>query len=149
MTATTPPRRVPRSRIVGAVLLAAYLAFAALVVLWPQRVDGDSLGVYRVLYQLYGVGMPRWITYNLVQFVANVALTAPIGLFLAMMLPRRLWWVATLACVALFAAGEIAQLFLPARMPSLLDWLANSLGGLIGALIWRVTGHRDEGRRMY
>ena len=57
-----------------------YLAFAAVVVLWPQRVDGDAMGVYRVLYDLYDRGLPRWLTYNVLQFVANVVLTAPIGL---------------------------------------------------------------------
>lgn len=132
-------RRLETPRIVGGVLLVIYLAFAVAVVLSPQRVDGDSLGVYRVLYHLYGQGLPRWITYDLVQFGANVVLTAPIGLFLAMTLPRRLWWLGAVACTVLFAVGEMAQLLLPARVPSLLDWVANSLGGLAGALVWRLA----------
>ncbi|GAA1944315.1 VanZ family protein [Microbacterium deminutum] len=150
MTTRPPRRRLARSRIVGAVLLVCYLGFAAAVVLWPHRVDGDSLGVYRVLYQGYGHGLPRWITYNLVQFVANVLFAAPLGLFLAMMLPRRRWWVAVVICVTLFAAGELAQFFVPARMPSILDWLANSLGGLLGAVIWRLCSRPDRlTSRMY
>jgi hypothetical protein len=149
VTTKAPGGRIEKIRIVGVVLLVLYLGFAAAVILSPQRVDGDSLGVFRVLYYGYGHGLPRWITYDLVQFVANVVLTAPIGFFLAMALPRRLWWAAALICIVLFAAGEIAQLFLPSRVPSLLDWLANSLGGFVGALLWRVTGGRDRGRRMY
>jgi len=149
MTARAPARRRNRTRLVGGVLLVIYLAFAAAVVLWPQRVDGDPLQVYRVLYDLYDRGLPRWLTYNVVQFVANVVLTAPIGFFLAMMLPRHLWWVAAAACAAVFAAVEGAQLFLPARVPSLLDLLANSLGGFLGALGWRLAGRSSEEPRLY
>lgn len=149
MTGRVPSREGSRTRIIGILLLVGYLAVAAAIVLWPQRVDGDSLNVYRVLYQLYGRGMPRWITYDLVQFAANVVLAAPIGFFLAMILPGRLWWVAALACSALFAVGEAVQLFLPSRMPSLGDVAANSVGAFLGALLWRATGGRRRGRRLY
>ncbi len=141
--------RATRSRIVAAILLATYLAFAAVVVLSPQRVDGDSMGVYRALYFLYGKGLPTWITYDVLQFAANVVFTAPVGLFIAMMMPRGLWWLAAVICAVLFAAGEAAQFLLPARMPSLLDWAANSAGGFLGALIWRLFGTRKQGRRIY
>ncbi|TDN90538.1 VanZ family protein [Microbacterium sp. BK668] len=149
MTIRTPGRPGVPARIIGIVLLAAYLALGATIVLWPQRVDGDSLDVYRVLYQLYGRGMPRWITYDVVQFAANVVLAAPMAFFLAMILPGRLWWVAALLCSALFGLGEAAQFFLPSRMPSVWDVVANSAGAVIGALLWRGTGGRPRSRRFY
>lgn len=150
MTTRTAGTRVRPSLIVGTVLLVCYLGFAAAVVLWPHRVDGDSLGVYRVLYDGYHRGLPRWITYDVVQFAANVLFAAPLGFFVAMILPRRRWWVAVLICTTLFAAGEIAQFFVPSRMPSVLDWLANSLGALVGAVIWRLCSRRPRAEaRMY
>lgn len=127
---------------VTAVLLAVYLAGLAALLLAPQRVDGDSKGVYSLLSGLYGAGLPQWITYSLVELLANVLILIPFGALGALLLPRRLWWWVPIACSVLSLGIEVAQAFLPPRMPSAWDWAANSIGGLIGAAIvaaWRAN----------
>lgn len=48
---------------------------------------------------------------------------------------------ATLATASLSLALEALQTLLPARVPSNLDWLANSLGGLVGAVLAVAVQH--------
>ncbi|GAA1982822.1 VanZ family protein [Microbacterium pumilum] len=138
----TRARRV--SIVVGASLLALYLVVTVYVVLSPERIDGDSRGVYRVLIDMYAAGWPRWITYDVVQSTANALLALPLGFFLAMLFRRERWWVAALICSLAFLGVEVTQLFIPARVPSVVDWVANSFGGLLGALIWYAVAPRDR-----
>lgn len=120
-------------KISGATIVVAYLGVLAVIGLQPQRLDGNSLGVYRLLYRMYAIGGPRWVTYDVVEFIANIALMVPLGVGLALLLPPRRWWIAVVACSLLSVGFELAQLFLPSRMPSVTDWISNSLGGLAGA----------------
>jgi len=121
--------------IVVTVMLAAYAGIVAFVVLSPARVDGDGMPVYRALSRAYSAGLPRWITYPVIETAANVLIMLPIGLLLALLLPARYWWIAVLACSALSLAVEGAQLLLPNRMASTADWMANSAGAAIGAAL--------------
>ncbi len=76
----------------------------------------------------------------------NILLFAPLGLGLAGLLAggdkaagRRPWAVAGWAvalCVLFSAALEGAQFFLPERVPSLADVVANGLGALLGAALF-------------
>jgi VanZ family protein len=139
-------RPARRSQIVGVVVLTFYLGVAATVVFWPGRIDGDSRWVYRILYDGYANGLPTWVGYDLVEFLANVLFAVPIGLSLAMILPRRSWWIAVLICCSVFAAVELGQMALPQRVPSLADVIANSIGGLVGAWFWLLLGARSRDR---
>ena len=101
----------------------------------PTRLDGDGMVVYRTLYDLHDAGLPRWIGYRVVESAANVAVMMPLGALTALLLPRRLWWVAVLACCGLSLSIEAAQALLPGRMPSVIDLVANSAGALLGAAL--------------
>lgn len=72
------------------------------------------------------------VTINLVAYM-------PLGLFMALWLRQRLGLVAAIAITSLFGCGlsfmlEVMQSALPSRVPSRLDWAANTAGALCGAV---------------
>ena len=107
-----------------------------MIALYPTPVDRGIDGLlFRVLRVLASHGL-GFITYARVEFSANVVLFVPLGLLLALLFGARWWWCAILLCVALSSAIELSQLaFLPERLASLGDVIANSSGGVIGALL--------------
>lgn len=119
--------------VVGAVLLAGVLVVGLL----PTRVDGGvEVQVRAFVDALRAAGAPLWVDYDLIDFLANIAFFVPVGLIAALLLPRRLWWLAIPIGAALSAALELGQaLFLPQRYASLTDVIANTLGAALGALI--------------
>ena len=80
---------------------------------------------------------PPYIT--LEDVLVNIGAYVPLGFLVARALMRRLGNGGAVLAAALFAcltsiAMEAAQMFMPTRIPSNVDVLTNSLGGLIGAL---------------
>ncbi|WP_186467011.1 VanZ family protein [Arthrobacter sp. UKPF54-2] len=117
--------------------LTAYVAVLAAVALWPQPVDrpiGELL--HRALRALHRRGIPDWVDYPLVESVSNVLLFVPLGALVAWIIGRSYWWVGAAAGLLTSCVIELAQLlFLPARVPTLADVLANTIGALLGALL--------------
>jgi glycopeptide antibiotics resistance protein len=78
-------------------------------------------------------------------FVANILLFVPFGFALAWRLERLLGWFAAL-WVTVFASFlftfsiELTQVFMPSRTSSWYDVAANTMGGTIGWLMFRVLG---------
>lgn len=143
------------------VLTAVYVVFVLAVTLNPKTVD-NGLGVYidKALNQLHVHGVPAFVDYNFLEFTANIAFFVPVGFLLGLLVPFRAWWLPPFLGAGLSAAVEMCQkLFLPGRVASLQDVLANTAGAVIGtivAVIVRVVIlHRDtlvirdvlEGRR--
>ncbi len=84
-----------------------------------------------------------------VDWVANVLLAIPIGFCLlgALILGTRgrtaeLVGAAVISglCIAFAAGLEFAQLWLPARMTSVTDVMAQGLGGAVGSVLWLIAG---------
>ncbi len=72
--------------------------------------------------------------------IINVLAYIPLGLFLALWLRPRLGLVVAVLFASLFGCGlsfvlEVLQSALPSRVPSLLDWVTNAAGTVLGALI--------------
>ena len=113
-----------------------YLAIVGWVTLGPQPVD-DSRGswLWRLLRFFSGHELTDWLTYSRVEFLANVAMFLPIGVFFVLLFGRRLWFVGILAGAALTLLIEGAQLFLPGRVPDVRDLIANFLGATIGVFV--------------
>lgn len=118
-------------------IACAYLVGALLIGLWPTPVDaGLRTTISRVFAFLHHDGLPDNVGYSTLEFTANIAFFVPIGLLLALLLPRHRWWLAIVLGAALSGMIELSQLLLlPARYASWNDILANSTGAVIGVAL--------------
>jgi glycopeptide antibiotics resistance protein len=149
-----------RVRFIAA-LTAMYVVVVLVVTLWPTTVDqGMAPYIDRLLAKLWSKGVPTFVDYGFIEFSANVVFFVPVGFLLALLLPSRLQWFAILGGAALSACVETAQgLFLPGRVSSVADVVANTIGAVLGCLaavaLRMLILHRDvlvirdveEGRR--
>ena len=127
-----------RQRSAQRIALAGLAVFSAIILaitLWPHPVDQGREGtVERVLGVLHAVGVPAWFGYGELEFSANIIMFVPLGFFVMLALPRRLRWLAFIVPPLASGAVEVTQLiFLEHRFATLLDVLANSIGGWLGA----------------
>jgi glycopeptide antibiotics resistance protein len=113
----------------------AYLAIVAVVTLGPQPVDEHSDSwIWRLLSAAQAHQLTSWITYDRLEFLSNVAMFIPIGLFFLLLLGRRRWWLAILLGVALTIGIETAQLYIPGRVSDIRDVISNSVGAMTGVV---------------
>ena len=118
------------------VLTLGYLGVVAWVTLGPQPLDaGGSRLLYRALRFLGSHQLTSWITYDRVEFTANIAMFVPIGLLFVLLFGRRRWWIAIIVGVALTIAIELSQRGIPGRVSDPRDVLANSLGAALGVAV--------------
>lgn len=125
-----PPRPPdPRARAdrMPRLLLLAYLVALALTAFWPTPVDAGLAPLIEAVTRRLPV-----VTYARVEFAANIALFVPIGVLLPLMMPRTL--VLPVALVATVAIESTQALLLDARVPSVLDIIANTTGARVGLL---------------
>jgi glycopeptide antibiotics resistance protein len=133
-----PPRRQPVVvRPLAAVMLAAYVAAVGVVVSFPSPVDQSIRPhIYRFLWRAHRRGLPEWVGYAQVEWLANVALFTPIGALIVLALGRRFVITAVAVGVVLSLLAEGAQLLLlPDRFATIEDVLANGVGSAAGALL--------------
>ena len=112
-------------------LLGVYVIVLAVIALSPvSPIRGLDLS-----QELDAAGL-GWVTYTQLESFANVVLFVPFGLLIALLVPTRWWWVVVVGLVLAAAGIELGQaLFLPGRVPSVDDVVANSTGGIIGVAI--------------
>ncbi len=121
--------RLPR------VLLVAYLCALAYGSLYPWT-GWRSAGGSGVAF-LFEPWSRYWTWFDV---LTNVAMYLPVGALAYAVLRRRSRGplpaaLAILGGVAFSLAVESAQKYMPGRVPSRLDWLANSAGTLLGVLL--------------
>jgi glycopeptide antibiotics resistance protein len=117
-------------------LTGGYLAFVAWVTLTPQSVAVQHIAIiYRVLGVFHRHGYLLSIDDSRLEFLANIALFVPVGMFLLLLFGTRLWWLALVASLALTSAIEIAQRSIPGRVSDERDLMANGLGAVVGILV--------------
>jgi VanZ family protein len=120
----------------------AMAAFMAILYLSLTPLTGwHDLGVSPL--QFLVDGFPRYWTWG--ESIANVVAYLVLGFLLGLSLYPR-WRGLAAASLSLFACSglsftmEALQTYNPARYPQVRDWLLNTLGGLLGALIaWYFT----------
>lgn len=117
-------------------LTGAYLAFVAWLTLTPQPIGpSDVRLIRRVLDELHERGIAESIDYTRLEFLANIALFVPIGMFLLLLFGAGGWILAGLGSFATTAFIETVQRSIPGRVPDERDLLANTIGGLIGVVV--------------
>lgn len=148
---TRIPSRPPRERrliaLAAALLAAAFIAIAAIVFSpSPPDLDGQRrLAAW--LAAVHQTWMPRWVTFELVEFASNVVMFLPLGLLGAVVFARSRRAVFA-ACVVFSILVESVQwALLPARQADWRDVLANSLGAAIGVTLGAWALRLLDGRR--
>lgn len=113
-----------------------YLAFVAWLTLTPQPIGPDQqLMVERALDALHRRGYAESIDYTRFEFLANIALFVPVGVFLLLLFGAGGWWLAGIGSFAMTAFIETVQQQIPGRVSDDRDLLANTVGGLLGIAI--------------
>ena len=142
---SSPERRSDRlMRALGAGF-AASIVVATLYPLSDWKLHADSAWTFMLQ------GLPRYWTWF--DLLSNLLAYLLLGLLLTLGWLKRAPAATAvggvgLFCVALSFGLEAAQSFLPGRVPSLLDWIANSLGALVGSWIGAHLNRSDRiGRR--
>lgn len=125
-----------------------YLAVVGWITLGPQPINtGNGYWLWRVLRFFSSHESTQWLTYDRVEFLANLAMFIPIGVFFVLLFGRRLWFLSVLSGVLLTLAIEFAQRFIPGRVSDVRDLVANSLGTVVGVLLALVLT-RAKARRL-
>lgn len=102
---------------------------------------------------LFSPGWPRYVTRT--DIVTNVLAYFPLGVLLARWLahgrnPFVVFFITTVAGLALSFTLESLQIFVPGRVSSKLDLLANSSGCFAGALLERFIGNYSfSGKKLF
>lgn len=118
------------------VVTLAYLAFIGWVTLTPgSDAPTQSDLVLRVLTRLQGYDRLSWLTYDRAEYLANVALFIPTGLFLLLLFGTRFWWLAVAAALAMTSLIETAQRAIPGRVSDERDIAANTMGAVVGVAV--------------
>lgn len=124
-----------RHPFLGTVTLA-YLAFVAWVTLTPgSDAPTQSALVLRALSRLERFEHMGWLTYDRAEYLANIALFVPVGLFLLLLFDSRLWWLAIGAALFMTTFIESVQKVIPGRYPDDRDVAANTMGAVVGVLV--------------
>lgn len=125
-----------------------YLVFVGWVTLTPaSSAPTSSELILRVLARLQQYDDFAWLTYDRAEFLANIALFVPVGVFLLLLVGTRFWWVAGLAAFLMTSAIETVQRSIPGRVPDERDILANTAGALIGIVVGLVLTFPASRRR--
>lgn len=138
----------------------AYLAVVAWVTLGPQPLDAQgSALLYRLIEEFSQHSLTSWLTYSRVEFLANIVMFIPIGIFFVLLMGRKWWFAAIFAGIGLTFTIEFVQLFLPSRVPDVRDLISNTLGACAGVLValvitwpaayrdWRAVRVRERAAR--
>jgi glycopeptide antibiotics resistance protein len=114
----------------------AYLVFVAWLTLTPQPIGPDQVElIERALAALHRRGYAESLDYDRIEFLANIALFVPVGMFGLLLVGAGAWWLALIAPVALTFGIETAQLGIPGRVSDERDLLANTVGGVLGVFV--------------
>ena len=121
-------------------LTLAYLGFVGLVTLTPASDQPDySALAARILARLERYPDLAPLTSRLsverVEFLANIGLFVPLGVFLLLLVGTRLWLVALAAGIVLTSMIENIQRSVPGRVSDPRDVAANSIGMAIGLVL--------------
>ncbi len=111
-----------------------YLGLVGWITLVPQDGLLQNSIVWQIAELLSHEPGFEWFTFDRLEFLANVAMFAPLGLFFVLLLGRPRWWLAILLAIAVTFGIEFAQQFIAGRVSDPRDLVANSLGATLGTV---------------
>lgn len=120
----------PTRSAVAHVILALYGSLLAAIAFWPTPVDA---GLGGLIAQLTST-LPA-LTYPRLEFGANILLFVPLGVLLALILPRARYLVAPLSLIVTVTVECVQAIALDQRTPSVMDIVANTTGACLGLLL--------------
>jgi len=113
-----------------------YLGFVGMVTLTPENHAPVPLGLAsRVLDALHWRGYALWLDLPRLEFLANIAMFVPIGVFLLLLVGAERWWIALFLPFFLTVFIETAQRGIPGRIADPRDVVANTMGGVAGVVL--------------
>ena len=114
--------------------LVAYSVFLAIVLLAPtSTAQSEGASWLADLAQAIGIA-PELATQARAEFVANALILMPVSALGSMVWPATTWRDWTAWSFVLASGVELAQgLLLPDRTATMIDVIANTLGGMLGA----------------
>lgn len=123
-------------RRLGVVGLLLAVPVAALLTLWPTHwLLRLKPRVLRGIEWFHARDMLEWVYWTRLEVLANVAMFVVLALLLVFALGARRWWIALGVCFAATIGIELVQhLFLPGRVASAKDVVANGAGAVIGVV---------------
>jgi len=131
--------RVQRTaaRLVLTALTLGYLWAVGWMTLRAQPYGSAiATGLDRLLTWFAEHASTAWITFDRVEFAANVAMFVPLGILAVLWFGVRGWWSAPVIGALVSTAIESTQaLLLSTRVPDVRDIVANTLGAVIGMLL--------------
>lgn len=117
-------------------LTGGYLAFVAWLTMTPQPIGPNQTQlIERVLDALHRRGYAESIDYMRLEFLANIGLFVPVGVFFLLLFGAGGWWLAGIASFGMTVVIETVQQQIPGRVSDERDLVANTLGALIGIAI--------------
>ena len=122
--------------------LVLYLVILAAIAFWPTHVD-ERMGPFL----RWVTRAISWLTYDRIEFAANIALFVPFGVLLMLILNHR-YLVLPIALVATVGIETVQSFMGGRRTPSFTDVVANTAGACVGmlivALVQWLRGRRAE-----
>ena len=113
-----------------------YMGFVGLVTLTPSASAPIPVGLaIRVLNAFHRRGYFEVVTVERMEFLANIAMFVPIGVFLLLLVGAERWFLALFLPFFLTAFIETAQRGIPGRTPDPRDVVANTMGGIAGVVV--------------
>ena len=114
----------------------AYMGFIGMVTLTPSASAPIPVGLaIRVLDAFHRRGYLEMVTLDRMEFLANIAMFVPIGVFLLLLVGAERWWIALFLPFFLTIFIETAQRGIPGRVSDPRDILANTMGGVAGVVL--------------
>ena len=117
------------------VLTFGYLGVVGWLTLSPQAESQQEGWLWQLALLFDRHAATEWITFNLLEFAANVLLFLPFGVFFVLLFGRGRWWLAILLGVAMTVGIEFAQQYIPNRVSDPRDILSNSIGTVVGTVL--------------
>lgn len=125
-----------RQHPVLSVITLGYLGVVCWLTLNPSINTEESSWLWWLYRSLTGFEPTSWMTFNGIEFVINVLMFIPVGIFFVLLLGRRMWPLAIVFGIIGSCWIELAQyLWMPDRTADVRDVVSNSVGIVLGVML--------------